>query len=573
MKEIFIGVDDFQKFQQNDSYYVDKSLFIREMIDLRSEVLLIPRPRRFGKTLNISMLRYYFERSEENRQGLFTDLAIWQQGEKYTKLQGTMPVIFVSFKDAKGETWDDVYGLMQEVLSQEIKRHKKAIYLRLDDDEKEQYDALHAKKGSVHAYKRCLLSLTQWLQRAYGTKRVLLLIDEYDTPIHQAYAHGYYKECIGFMRGLLGSALKGNPSLERAVLTGILRVAKESIFSGLNNVRVCSILSTAFERSFGLLDKEVATALRDFGRVDEMDEFRRWYNGYVFGDETVYNPWSIFHALAEPRRPLQPYWVHTGDTALIEQAMDASRHDMMKDLPLLMQGEGIRKDINEHISFGDLDNNHVASLWSFLVFSGYLKVGEVAHDSGLTKKATLRIPNKEVSYVFEHIVRRWVVRPTHTATHDPMLQGLLTGDNDAFAEGFETYVAETFSYFDVHTGGAKKDGHNENLYHMFVLGMMIQLRETHEVISNRESGKGRYDMALIPRNVQTHPRGFVFEFKEVAKEAQLEKGVAQALRQISNKAYDRELTRRKVPHIVHVGIAFVGKQTAVGIENRTKDGE
>jgi hypothetical protein len=246
---------------------------------------------------------------------------------------------------------------------------------------------------------------------------------------------------------------------------------------------------------------------------------------------------------------------------------------MMKDLSLLMQGEGIRKDINEHISFGDLDNNHAASLWSFLVFSGYLKVGEVAHDSGLTKKATLYIPNKEVSYVFEHIVRRWVVRPTQTETQDPMLQGLLTGDNDAFATGFETYVAETFSYFDVHTGGAKKDGQNENLYHMFVLGMMIQLRETHEVISNRESGKGRYDMALIPRNVHTHPRGFVFEFKEVAKEEQLQKGVAQALRQITNKTYDRELTRRKVPHIVHVGIAFVGKQTAVGIENRIKDGE
>jgi hypothetical protein len=402
---------------------------------------------------------------------------------------------------------------------------------------------------------------------------VLLLIDEYDTPIHQAYAHGYYNACIDFMRGLLGSALKDNKSLKRAVLTGILRVAKESIFSGLNNVRVCSILSPAFERSFGLLDKEVEAALRDFGRVDEMDEFRRWYNGYVFGRETVYNPWSIFHALAEPRRALQPYWVHTGDTALLEQAMDASRHDMMKDLTLLMQGEGIRKDINEHISFGDLDNNHVASLWSFLVFSGYLKVGEVAHDRGLTKKATLYMPNKEVSYVFEHIVRRWVVRPTQTETQDPMLQGLLTGDNDAFATGFETYVAETFSYFDVHTGGAKKDGQNENLYHMFVLGMMIQLRETHEVISNRESGKGRYDMALIPRNVHTHPRGFVFEFKEVAKEEQLQKGVAQALRQITNKTYDRELTRRKVPHIVHVGIAFVGKQTAVGIENRIKDGE
>ncbi len=569
MKEIFIGVSDFQKFQQNDSYYVDKSLFIREMIDLRSEVLLIPRPRRFGKTLNLSMLRYYFERSEASRQGLFTDLAIWQQGEKYTKLQGTMPVIFVSFKDAKGATWDDVYQKMKDVIVHEYDRHRDVIQPVLNEMEKIKFQGIWMQTGTKHHYENSLLYLSQWLERAYGTQRVLLLIDEYDTPIHQAYAHGYYNECIGFMRGLLGSALKDNKSLERAVLTGILRVAKESIFSGLNNVRVCSILSPAFERSFGLLDKEVATALRDFGRVDEMDEFRRWYNGYVFGRETVYNPWSIFHALAEPYTPLQPYWVHTGDTALIEQAMDASRHDMMKDLTLLMQGEGIRKDINEHISFGDLDNNHVASLWSFLVFSGYLKVGEVAHDSGLTKKATLYMPNKEVSYVFEHIVRRWVVRPTQTATQDPMLQGLLTGDNDAFAEGFETYVAETFSYFDVHTGGAKKDGRNENLYHMFVLGMMIQLRDTHEVISNRESGKGRYDMALIPRNVHTHPRGFVFEFKEVEKETQLEKGVAQALRQMSNKTYDRELTRRKVPHIVHVGIAFFGKQTAVGIENRT----
>jgi hypothetical protein len=468
MKEIFIGVDDFQKFQQNDSYYVDKSLFIREMIDLRSEVLLIPRPRRFGKTLNISMLQYYFERSEASCQGLCTDLAIWQQDEQIRQLQGTMPVIFVSFKDAKGATWEKVFHKIKYIIFQEYNRHMQKVYELLNDVEKSQFDAMWRQQGTEENYENSLLYLSQWLQRAYGKQRVLLLIDEYDTPIHQAYAHGYYNACVDFMRGLLGSALKDNKSLERAVLTGILRVAKESIFSGLNNVRVCSILSTAFERSFGLLDKEVEVALRDFGRVDEMDEFRRWYNGYVFGRETVYNPWSIFYALAEPYTPLQPYWVHTGDTTLLEQAMDASRHDMMKDLPLLMQGEGIRKDINEHISFGDLDNNHAASLWSFLVFSGYLKVGEVSHDSGLTKKATLYMPNKEVSYVFEHIVRRWVVRPTQTETQDPMLQGLLTGDNDAFATGFETYVAETFSYFDVHTGGAKKDGHNENLYHMFV---------------------------------------------------------------------------------------------------------
>ena len=478
-----LGQSDFQRLREEECYYVDKSIFIQEVYDDAGQVILIPRPRRFGKTLNISMLQYYFERSEASRQGLFTDLAIWQQDEQIRQLQGTMPVIFVSFKDAKGETWDDVYRKLKNVIIAEYKRHKNVVYPLLDEEEQKMMQRICQKKGEPDEYENSLLYLSQWLQRAYGTKRVLLLIDEYDTPIHQAYAHGYYNACVDFMRGLLGSALKDNKSLERAVLTGILRVAKESIFSGLNNVRVCSILSTAFERSFGLLDAEVEAALRDFGRVDEMDEFRRWYNGYVFGDETVYNPWSIFHALAEPRRALQPYWVHTGDTALLEQAMDASRHDMMKDLPLLMQGEGIRKDINEHISFGDLDNNHVASLWSFLVFSGYLKVGEVAHDSGLTKKATLYMPNKEVSYVFEHIVRRWVVRPTQTETHDPMLQGLLTGDNGAFATGFETYVAETFSYFDVHTGGAKKDGHNENLYHMFVLGMMIQLRETHDTNS------------------------------------------------------------------------------------------
>jgi hypothetical protein len=581
MKGIFIGISDFQKFQQNDSYYVDKSLFIREMVDLRSEVLLIPRPRRFGKTLNLSMLRYYFERNESSHQGLFTDLAIWQQGEKYTQLQGTMPVIFVSFKDAKGETWEDVYGLMQDVLSQEIKRHKKAIYPLLDDDEKEQYDALHAKKGTVTAYKRCLLSLTQWLQRAYGTQRVLLLIDEYDTPIHQAYAYGYYNACIGFMRALLGSALKDNQSLERAVLTGVLRVAKESIFSGLNNVRVCSILSTAFEQSFGLLDAEVAATLRDFGRQDEMDEFRRWYNGYRFGEETVYNPWSIFHALAEPRRTLQPYWVNTSDQQFLHALFDRFQSSVVYALTrLLQEGGTIHIALNEHVSFIDFametpemdtqtaeeatEEAHI--FWNFVLFSGYLKVVHTVQ-KGRKQWGDVAIPNEEVAIVFEQVAQRWIAQAKKNAlyTTQTIVGELIQGNDEAFVQKFERTVYESFSYHDVPRGEVAAQRMAEHAYHMFVLGMMVSLYETHEVTSNRESGEGRYDVVVKPRNVKTHSRGFVFEFKRVEEEKQLAKGVEKALAQIKGRAYDTMFGGTKVPHIVHIGVAFSRKKTLVGM--------
>jgi hypothetical protein len=568
MKEIFIGTSDFEKFQQNDSYYVDKSLFIREMIDLRSKVLLIPRPRRFGKTLNISMLQYYFERSEASRQGLFTDLAIWQQGEKYTKLQGTMPVIFVSFKDAKGETWEKTYPRIQNVLMDEYIRHAPVLEGKLNRPEQKRFEEVCEGTATEEGFGNSLKNLSQWLQRAYGTQRVLLLIDEYDTPIHQAYAHGYYNACIDFMRALLGSALKDNKSLERAVLTGILRVAKESIFSGLNNVRVCSILSPAFERSFGLLDAEVEATLRDFGRVDEMGEFRRWYNGYVFGTETVYNPWSIFHALSESRRPLQPYWVNTSDQQALYALFDATQPHILSDVASLLQGKSIKKALDEDVSFIDLTaigtDTEAHVFWNFVLFSGYLKI--VSTEGTTQVFGNLAIPNEEVAIVFARLVHRWIARGKTSSlyTRHPMYRDLLEGNDEGFQKQFVTYVWETFSYHDVPNEEMAKIL-PEYGYHLFVLGLLAGLRETYEVKSNIESGEGRSDVTVIPRNMQPNSRGFIFECKRVEQKEQLDRGVAQALAQIKEKQYDAVVKQRGVPHIVHIGIAFVGKHARVGM--------
>jgi gas vesicle protein len=566
-----LGQSDFKHLREEECYYVDKSLFIRELYDDAGQVVLIPRPRRFGKTLNLSMLRYYFERSEQTRQGLFTDLAIWQQGEKYTQLQGTLPVIFVSFKDAKGETWEDVYPKLKNVISEEFKRHKQVVYSHLDEEEQQTMQRICQKTGTVDEYENSLLDLSRWLQRAYGNKQVLLLIDEYDTPIHQAYAHGYYNECIGFMRALLGSALKDNSSLERAVLTGILRVAKESIFSGLNNVRVCSILSTAFERSFGLLDAEVAATLRDFGRAHELDEFRRWYNGYRFGDETVYNPWSIFHALAEPRRALQPYWVNTSDQQFLHALFDRFQSSVVYELTrLLQEGGTIQIVLNEHVSFIDfaMDSASTAEeahiFWNFVLLSGYLKV-VTTEQKGRKQWGSLAIPNEEVAIVFEQVAQRWIAQAKKNAlyTTQTIVGELIQGHDDAFIQKFQRTVYESLSYHDVPRKEAAAQHMAEHAYHMFVLGMMVSLYETHEVTSNRESGEGRYDVVVKPRNVQTHPRAFVFEFKQVEKEKQLAKGVETALAQIKERAYDTIFGGTKVPHIVHIGVAFAGKKALV----------
>jgi hypothetical protein len=364
-------------------------------------------------------------------------------------------------------------------------------------------------------------------------------------------------------------------------LTGILRVAKESIFSGLNNVRVCSILSTAFERSFGLLDTEVAATLRDFGREDEMDEFRRWYNGYRFGEETVYNPWSIFHALAEPRRTLQPYWVNTSDQQFLHALFDRFQSSVVYALTqLLQEGGTIHIALNEHVSFIDFametpemdtqtaeeatEEAHI--FWNFVLFSGYLKVVHTVQ-KGRKQWGDVAIPNEEVAIVFEQVAQRWIAQAKKNAlyTTQTIVGELIQGNDEAFIQKFERTVYESFSYHDVPRGEVAAQRMAEHAYHMFVLGMMVSLYETHEVMSNRESGEGRYDVVVKPRNVKTHSRGFVFEFKRVEEEKQLAKGVEKALAQIKGRAYDTMFWGTKVPHIVHIGVAFAGKKTLVGM--------
>jgi len=551
-KQISVGVDDFKKLIEENFYFVDKSLFIKNILDSRAVTTLIPRPRRFGKTLNLSMLRYFFEKSDTSNRHLFNKLEI-EKHPRYMEHQGQHPVVWMSFKDVKVGTWDICYRETQEVIVNEFARHNYLLNSpALNIVQKRNFAAIMDKSADQTLFHRALLILSDCLATHHG-KPTIILIDEYDSPIHEGYVKGYYQEIISFMRIFLGAGLKGNEALKMGVLTGILRVAKESIFSGLNNLFISSLTDTTFDDKFGLLENEVTEILRYFGLENNIDTVREWYDGYQSGLHKIYNPWSIV-SLIKYKGALRPYWVNTSDNALIKELLKKASATTKEELEVLIAGGKLTKAIQENIIMTDIANEE--TLWNFLLFCGYLTFEnyEVESQSNL---AELSIPNKEVRESYITSFRNWFGTIVDTNVYNSMLKSLITGDIDNFREFFERLVLETLSSFDV--GGEEP----ERFYHALVLGMLSSLFETHLVKSNRESGMGRYDIMLIPKNKTK--LGIIIEFKKVRTRLNetLESEAKKALQQIEAKNYEAELRALGIEKILKLGISFLGKNSLI----------
>lgn len=558
-RPLSIGISDFKKVIEGGYAYIDKTLLIQELIEEGTEVALIPRLRRFGKTLNLSMLQYFFEKAPNDTSYLFSSLNIWKN-PKYREFQGQFPVIFLSLKDIKHNSWEQTYASFRQLIAEEFRRH---LYLLLEEafllpGEKERYNKILLEEGGQSSYEGSLRFLSALLHR-YHSKRVIILIDEYDTPAHSAYVGGFYNELISFLRNWLSAGLKDNSSLERGVLTGILRIAKESIFSGLNNIITFTILSETFQDKFGLLESEVKLLLKEYGLENQLPEVRKWYNGYRIGScEGIYNPWSVLSYIRENGR-LAPYWVNTSDNALMKQLIAQGSDDLKTDIEELLRDGIIEKTIEEGIIFTTLEQSP-ESVWSLLLFSGYLSLTETP-SYGIPCK--LRIPNVEVAELYKSTILDWFKNSINLSKYNLLLKSLTSGDIDTFSRIFEDFMVSSTSIFDT------SPNEPERIYHAFVLGMLLGLKDNYEIKSNRESGYGRYDVMVIPKNKDD--LGIIMEFKKITARDQmdLEAGAAAALKQIEDKNYRQDLIDRGIVNILYLGLAFQGKQCLIHSKTAT----
>lgn len=554
LKKLPIGISDFKELIEKNYYYVDKSLFIEEILEDGAKVILLPRPRRFGKTLNISMLRYFLEKIEKNNSHLFKNLAI-SKNKEIMKQQGTNPIIFITFKDVKVSTWKKCLEKLTEVIAAEYRRHRYVLESEvLDKTEKNTFISIITKKASETDLESSLKNLSEYLYR-YHKKKPFILIDEYDTPIQSGYLNDYKKDVIEFMRNLLCGGLKDNEFLEKGILTGILRVSKENIFSGLNNLAVHGLINNSYADKFGLMQDEVTSLAKKIsGKNSNIDEIKSWYNGYKIGNKTtVYNPWSIVNFLYN-NCEFGSYWVNTSDNALINTLISKGSNKLKKSFELLIAGKSIDQPIDDNIIFDQLPDD-IETVWSLLLFSGYLTYTK----KELIKRktvCTLKIPNEEIITFFEKAILLWFKAGIGSDKFDRMLSCLISGDVETFTELFQGILISNMSYFDV----KKQDP--ERVYHAFVLGMLISLLDSYEVKSNKESGIGRYDVMIIPKDLSK--LGIVIEFK-VAKagEKSLKKSAKDALKQIETKHYIQELNDREIKNKLLIGMSFRKKRMAV----------
>lgn len=555
MKNLLIGGHDYKEFIEKDYYYVDKTLLIKELFDVNGKVTLLPRPRRFGKTLNLSMLKYFFEKTPQSTSHLFTNTAIWQE-EKYRKEQGQYPVIFITFKDVKENTWEKTYEKLTIIIADEFKRHNYLLDVLAGQTAKD-YTAIMERTASSVLFESALLLLTKLLHNHYQQK-VIVLIDEYDAPITIAVHKKYYEDIISFMRGLLGGVLKDNNFLERGVVTGILRVAKESVFSGLNNLIVSSVTDNFFQDKFGFTQSEIDKLLAYYNFSDKAHDIKSWYNGYTFGTTTIYNPWSILNCIQNSGQ-LEPYWVNTSDNELIKTLIARANPSLKKELEKLLNNQATSQEIDEGLVFPGIERNDRA-LWSLLLYTGYLTYNKKER-VGKKNIYDLVIPNEEIESLYAKLIQGiWEALLT-TDKIQTLLEALVDGDSYTFAESLQEFIAHSISYHDF----APQDP--ERSYHLFVLGLLVNLSNTHEIKSNREAGKGRSDILLIPRD--TNQLGIVLEFKKVsvAQGQTLESAAQTALDQIKEKQYYQELANRGIHNIQLIGISFLAKDIFVKFEN------
>ena len=560
---VSLGAQDFAYIRENNCFLVDKTDFIREWWENKDAVTLITRPRRFGKTLNLSMMECFFSVAYKNRNDLFEGLSIWKK-EEYHKLQGTYPVIFMSFANIKGSTFQSAReGIIQSL----VRLYGKYAHIRnaefMSPQDLEFFDSVRLEMSDTTAA-LSVSSLSDYLSRYYG-KKVLIFLDEYDTPLQEAYVNGFWKELVDFMRGLFNATFKSNPFLERGLLTGITRVSKESIFSDLNNLTVVTTTSEKYSTQFGFTQDEVSHALEEYGLVAQKEKVKYWYDGFSFGNQKeMYNPWSITCFLEE--RKFKPYWVNTSSNEMITALIQRGNAETKTVMEELLEGRELVTEIDEEIIFEQLGKKKNA-IWSLLLASGYLKVDKVYMDEQTDRYIYhLSITNREVRMMFENMIRDWF--SAEDVPYNEFVRALLRDDVKEMNHYMNDISMATFSYFDVgnsQNNHTSKSDRPERFYHGFVLGLIVELKGRYHISSNRESGYGRYDVMLEPVN-DTDP-AFVLEFKICEEgEKTLEDTVAAAREQIQDKQYTSELEARgiKPERIRCYGFAFQGKKVLIG---------
>ncbi len=561
MKPLPIGVDDFEEIILKNYYYVDKTLMIKELLDKKGKVNLFTRPRRFGKTLNLSMLRYYFENNgneekNQRKRKLFSGLAIDNAGERYAREICQYPVIMLTLKSAKQRTYQEAMACLKETLAQEYARHENQVREKLENQaDLEKYMCIRERKGTDSDYMASLAFLSQCLYQTYG-KKCVILMDEYDVPLEYAYFNGFYDEMTGFIRCLFESALKTNPYLEFAVVTGCLRISRESIFTELNNLRIYSILNENYSKYFGFTEDEIYGILEYYNRKQNFGLIKKWYDGYCFGNTEIYNPWSILNHMEDIVTDQEafpiPYWATTSSNSVVQDLVEQLDDDegmLQGQLEHLINGGTIEKPIHEDITYNSIYDNE-DNLWNFLFFTGYLKKVS-SYLEGTKQYVTMSIPNKEVSYIYRNTIRTWFEKKQKNFNMLPLYTALEEEDTDKIGEEISGFLEKTISYFD----------YGENYYHGF-LAELLQRNGKYRIQSNRETGTGRADLILKTPRIRKG-RAIILELKTTKRFQDMEAGCKDALWQIEEKKYWEGLEQEGYVDIAAYGICFYKKECMV----------
>ena len=550
---IGLGESDFKSIRIKNYYFIDKTIYIKNIIDNSSKVILVTRPRRFGKTLNMSMLKYYFDCRQRDNRELFNGLKIMQQEEKYTAKLGAYPVIYLTLKDAGLMTYEMMIMQLKTIVMDLFYEHKELLNGEMSAGEKMIFNKILSADATDIDLLNSLKMLSKIMSQYYN-KPVILLLDEYDVPLQNAYVEGYYEEAIKFFKTFYGTTFKDNPYLEKTVITGVSRVAKESIFSGANNFDVYTVLDNEFADDFGITEEEMDKVIEDFEVQDDKEEIKKWYDGYKIGNvEGIYNPWSILNYLN--KKQIMPYWVNTSSNDLIKLVLKNSS-TVKERIQRLLNDEEIEVKIDLETIIVGIENNE-DNIWGLMVQTGYLKVEEVVDLVG--KRYKVKFPNYEIKHLFEDIIDNWFRDKVIGNDLKSILKDLVTLNIEEYEEKFKILVKEMFSYMDVGENTA------ENFYHAFVLGMLVGLKDTYYVNSNRESGLGRYDIMLEPKD--KNKNSFIMEFKvyKEEKEKTIEETIENAKKQIEEKGYEQNLKERGFKNITKIVYAFKGKEVKMEV--------
>ena len=553
-KIIPIGVSDFKELFDYNYYYIDKTILIKNILDTRSKVCLITRPRRFGKTLNISMLKYFFENTENQNQDnsyLFKDLNIWKLGERYTKHQGKYPVINLNFKGAKMNTWEQTYIELITSISEEYQRHEYLLDFIKDPRDKVLFSRIKDCEATFSDFIRSIKNLCIYLEK-YWSQKPIILIDEYDVPIQNSYLCGFYSEAINFIRALFQDALKDNNYLEFAIITGCLRISKESIFTGLNNLNIYSILDIRYSEHFGFTQEEVDNILSYYNLEDKKQIIKDWYNGYRFGKKNIYNPWSILKYIDQLQddrnRDPEAYWANTSGNDIIKKLIKTADNNIKNQIEILINSGYIIKALNSNITYDELDEN-IDNIWSMLFFTGYLTFIQERRE-GRVSLYELKIPNEELLYVYETIIKNWLDEKIKSKDFSDLYNSLINGDEENLSDEISDLLLENISYYDS----------NESFYHGILTGILSRI-DKYRIYSNLETGLGRSDIILEPTKLKQP--GIIIEIKTTKDIQELENKSQEALEQIESKKYEIYLNKLGFDKIIKYGIAFCGKRCLV----------